>query len=194
MLPQIYLVRHGETEWSRSAQHTSSTDLPLTPQGEQEARGLQSRLNGVTFSTALSSPRRRARQTALLAGLGALVRVDTNLREWEYGSYEGLTSAAIAKMQPGWNLFRDGAPGGETPAEVSGRADQVVARLRELQGNIAVFSHGHFLRVLAVRWLDLPVIEAQHFALGTASIGILGFEHGHLDQPVITLWNERREG
>jgi len=186
---RIYLVRHGETEWSLSGQHTSRTDIPLTARGENAAQELGRRLREISFARVLTSPRQRARRTCELAGLGQAIELEPNLVEWDYGDYEGQRSADIRKARPDWNLFRDGCPNGETPAQVSDRANRLITRLRELDGNVALFSHGHFGRVLAARWIDLPVSEAGHFLLDTASLSILGYEHNHLESPVIALWN-----
>ena len=186
---QLYLIRHGETAWSLSGQHTGNTDLPLTPHGEEVARQLAPRLANKQFSTVLTSPRLRARRTCELAGLGANARVDPNLHEWDYGDYEGHTSAEIHQKRPGWTIYEDGCPNGESPDQISARADLVITSLRRLDGNVAIFSHGHFLRVLAVRWVALPVLEARHFGLDTASIGILDYEHGTSGPPIIGMWN-----
>lgn len=188
-LARLYLIRHGETAWSLSGQHTGRTDIPLTEQGEQHARDLGKRLRAVKFSRVLTSPRKRARRTCELVGLDAVAELEPDLAEWDYGDYEGLNSANIRKGRPDWNLFRDGCPGGESPAQVSERADRVIARLRALEGNIAIFSHGHFGRVLAARWIELPVGQAQHFVLSTASLSILGYEHNHAAEPTMILWN-----
>jgi broad specificity phosphatase PhoE len=189
MPAQIFLIRHGETAWSKSGQHTGRTDLPLNEQGEQEARTLVERLRATTFTRVFTSPRQRARRTCELAGLGAAAEVEPDLAEWDYGDYEGLRTAEIFKLQPDWNLFRDGCPHGEMPAEISGRADRLIARLRALEGNVALFSHGHFGRVLAARWIGLPVGAAQRFLLGTASVSVLGYEHDNVAEPVIASWN-----
>jgi broad specificity phosphatase PhoE len=189
MNTQIFLVRHGETAWSKSGQHTGRTDVPLTAQGEEEARRLAERLRAEPFSRVFTSPRQRARRTCELAGWGARAEIDPDLAEWDYGDYEGLRSAEILERRPDWNLFRDGCPNGETPAQVSDRADRVIARLRMIEGRVAIFSHGHFGRVLAVRWIGLPVIEGQHFQLSTCSLSIFGYEHNNPVEPVIALWN-----
>ena len=189
MLPHIYLIRHGETEWSLSGQHTSRTDIPLTEQGEQDARELAERLRAVRFSRVFTSPRQRARRTCALAGLGAVAEVEPDLTEWDYGDYEGQRSADILQARPNWNVFRDGCPRGETPAQISDRANRFIARLRVLDGNVALFSHGHFGRVLAARWIGLPVSEARHFLLSTASLSILGYEHNFAEESAIVLWN-----
>jgi broad specificity phosphatase PhoE len=189
MLPRIYLIRHGETEWSLASRHTGCTDIPLTGQGDQDARRLGERLRDLRFSQVFTSPRQRARRTCELAGLGPAAKIEPNLAEWDYGDYEGQHSVDIRKGRPDWNLFRDGCPRGEMPARVSDRADRLIVRLRALDGNVAIFSHGHFGCILAVRWIGLPVIEAQHFLLGTASLSILGCEPNHPEVPVIELWN-----
>jgi broad specificity phosphatase PhoE len=189
MLPRFYLIRHGETDWSLSGRHTGRTDLPLTEQGEKEARELAEPLREVRFSRVLTSPRLRARRTGELAGLNAVAEIEPDLAEWDYGDYEGKRTAEIRRERPGWNLFREGCPNGEMPAQVSDRADRCIAHLRLLEGNVALFSHGHFGRVLAARWIGLPASEARRFLLGTASVSILGFEHESLEEPVIALWN-----
>jgi probable phosphoglycerate mutase len=189
MLPRIYLIRHGETEWSLSGQHTGRTDIPLTAPGEDGARELGQRLRDIQFARVLTSPRQRARRTCELAGLGSAAEIEPDLAEWDYGDYEGQRSANILQARPDWNLFRDGCPRGETPAQISDRADRLIARLRVLEGNVALFSHGHFGRVLAARWIGLPVSEAQRFLLDTASLSILGYEPNHVESPVIALWN-----
>ena len=189
MLPRIYLIRHGETEWSLSGQHTGRTDIPLTAPGEDGARELGQRLRDIPFARVLTSPRQRARRTCELAGLGPAAEIEPDLAEWDYGDYEGQRSVDILKGRPEWNLFQDGCPRGETPAQISDRADRFIARLRVLDGNVALFSHGHFGRVLAARWIGLPVSEAQRFLLDTASLSVLGYEHNHVESPVIALWN-----
>jgi probable phosphoglycerate mutase len=186
---QLYFIRHGETEWTRSGQHTGRTDIPLTERGEHEARELGVRLRGVQFARVLTSPRQRARQTCELARLELVPEVEPDLAEWDYGELEGQRTVDIWKKHPGWNVWQDGCPGGETPADVSGRADRLIARLGTLDGNVALFSHGQFGCVLAARWLGLPTIEGQHFALSPASLSILGHEPGHPAVRVITLWN-----
>ncbi|MEO8336215.1 MAG: histidine phosphatase family protein [bacterium] len=188
-LLQLYLVRHGQTAWSLSGQHTGLTDVPMTEHGEDEARALEPLLRPLTFTRVLTSPRVRARRTCELAGLGAAAEIDTDLSEWDYGEYEGRRSADIRKERPDWNVFRDGCPGGEMPAQVTARADRLIARLADVEGNVALFSHGQFGCVLAARWIGMPVIEAQHFALGAGSVGILGHEPHHPTVPVIALWN-----
>jgi broad specificity phosphatase PhoE len=190
MVSSVYLVRHGDTAWSKSGKHTGRTEVPLSEEGERKARLLAPRLASVSFTRVLTSPRQRAQKTCELAGLGAGAVTEVELAEWDYGDYEGKTSADILKERPTWNLFRDGCPGGETPAEVTARADRLVARLRSMEGNVALFSHGHFGRVLAVRWVGLPAANGEFLLLEPASFGILSFEHGNPAAPVIALWNE----
>ena len=187
-LPIVYLVRHGPTAWSVSGQHTGRTDLPLTEQGERHAVQLGERLRGLTPAHVLTSPLQRAARTCALAGF-ATAEVDPDLVEWDYGDYEGLTSADIRLRKPGWSLFRDGCPGGETLAEIGARADRVVQRIRAADGNTLLFSSGHFLRVLAARWLGLEPAGGRYLILGTTALCALGYEH-LLTEPVIRLWNE----
>lgn len=188
-LSRLYLIRHGQTAWSLSGQHTGRTDIPLTEQGEQDARKLAEPLRAVRFSRVFTSPLQRARRTCELAGLGDIVEIEPNLAEWDYGDYEGQRPVDIRKGRPGWNVFRDGCPRGESAAQVSERADRLIARLRALGGNIAIFSHGQFGRVLGARWIGLRVRQAQHLLLGTASLSILGYEHNLAEEPAIVLWN-----
>ena len=173
MVGKLYIIRHGETEWSLSGQHTGRTDIPLTPHGEEEARRLAPWLKDIQFSVALCSPRQRAQRTCELAGLGALAKVEPDLAEWDYGDYEGQRSPDIAKERPGWNIFVDGGPNGESPEDVSARADRLISRLEALDGNVALFSHGHFSRVLTARWLGFAVVAGQRFMLDTGTISIL---------------------
>jgi probable phosphoglycerate mutase len=189
MTLSLYLVRHGQTEWSLSGQHTGRSDIPLTAQGEDEARALAPWLAGLTFDHVFTSPRQRAQRTCALAGLGAKAEIEADLAEWDYGDYEGQRSAAIRSQRPHWTIFEDGCPGGEMPSDVAMRADRLIARLKQMQGKIALFSHGHFGVVLAARWIGLPVIEAQHLLLSTASVNVLGYAPSHPDVPVIALWN-----
>ena len=191
-LPIVYLARHGETAWTISRQHTGLTDLPLTERGEQTARRLGERLNGLTFSQVLSSPLQRASRTCELAGFKSLAELDKDLVEWNYGQYEGRRTAEIRAERPDWELFRDGCPGGDSPHDVSERADRIVRRVRDAPGNVLLFTSGHFLRVLAVRWLGLEVtVNCKFFMLSTASLSALGYEHD-MTRPVIRLWNETR--
>ena len=189
-LPIVCLARHGETAWSLSGQHTGRTDLPLTPNGERNARRLGERLSGLTFAKAFTSPLQRASRTCELAGFGARAEIDRDLVEWDYGEYEGRTLAQIHTERPNWELFRDGCPGGESPAQVGERADRVVQRIRAVGGNVLLFSSGHLIRVLAARWLALdPIPAGRYFHLSTASLSALGYEH-NLSRPVIRLWND----
>ena len=188
-LQVVYLARHGGTAWTLSRQHTGATDLELTPAGEAEARRLGPRLEGMKFAAVLTSPLRRAVRTCELAGFGSAAEIDADLVEWNYGAYEGRTSAEIHAERPEWELFRDGAPGGESPEQVGARADRLIRRVRAVDGNALLFSSGHFLRVLAARWLGLEPGGGRYLFLGTASLSALGYEHDHSD-PVIRLWNE----
>ena len=188
-LPRVWLARHGQTAWSLSGQHTGLTDLPLTPTGEANARRLGARLRGEVFACVRCSPLQRARRTCELAGFGAGAEADARLLEWDYGDYEGRTSAEIHATRPGWQLFRDGCPGGESPAQVAARADRLIATLRGVAGDTLLFSSGHFLRMLAARWLGLAPAAGALWMLDTASLGVLGYEHT-LQQPVIRLWND----
>ena len=191
-LPIIYLARHGETAWSLSGQHTGLTDLPLTQHGERTARRLRERLQELTFAKVFASPLQRAWRTCELAGFGAVAEVDPDLVEWNYGDYEGLRGAEIRETLPGWNLFLDGCPGGEKPQDISARADRVVNRVRALQANVLLFTSGHFIRVLACRWLGLePSASSRYFMLTTASLSALGYEE-NLSRPVIRFWNDTR--
>ena len=190
VLPVLYVARHGETEWSLSGQHTGLTDLPLTPNGERNARRLGERLKGMSFAKVFTSPLQRAARTCELAGFDDVAETDPDLVEWNYGQYEGLCSGEIFAERPDWQLFRDGCPGGESPAQVGERADRVVQRVRTVPGNVLLFSSGHFIRVLAARWLALgPEPAGRYFLLTTASLSALGYEH-KLSQPVIRLWND----
>jgi broad specificity phosphatase PhoE len=186
---KLYLVRHGETDWSLSGQHTGRTDIPLTAHGEEEARGLAPRLSSIRFSIALCSPRQRAQRTCGLAGLGSIAQIEPDLAEWDYGDYEGIRTPEIVKERPGWNIFADGCPNGELPDQVSARADRLIERLELLDGNVALFSHGHFSRVLAARWLSMPVIGGQRLMLDTGTLSILQDDPRHPELRVISLWN-----
>jgi probable phosphoglycerate mutase len=187
MADLVSLVRHGETAWSLSGQHTGLTDIPLTERGEGDAKRIGVRLHGRTFAKVVTSPLRRARRTCELAGFGSVAAEDPDLVEWDYGAYEGRRSADIVAERHDWNLFRDGCPQGESPEQVGARADRVIAKLEALTGNVLVFSSGHFLRVLAARWLGLPPFGGQYFYLSTASVSELGHEHGRC---VIRSWNQ----
>jgi len=190
-LPVVYLARHGETAWSLTGQHTGLTDVPLTERGELMARQLGERLRGLTFASVWTSPLARAVRTCELAGYGSVAEVDRDLVEWNYGEYEGRRTADIHRERPDWNLFRDGAPGGEALEQVSARADRVVARLRAAGGNALLFTSAHFMRVLACRWLDIAPADARCFVLSTGSLSALGYEHD-ATEPVIRLWNDTR--
>jgi broad specificity phosphatase PhoE len=190
-LPVVYLARHGETPWSLTGQHTGLTDLPLTERGERNARALASRLNGLNFARVLTSPLQRAARTCALAGFASAAEIDRGLLEWNYGQYEGRRTAEIHVERPDWELFRDGCPGGESPDQVAARADEVLSRVRGARGDVLLFSSGHFLRVLAARWLGLAPAAARYLLLSTASLSALGYEHNR-SQPVIRLWNDTR--
>lgn len=183
---KVYIIRHGETEWSLSGQHTGITDIPLTDNGRNRAKLLQPFLTTKSFVLVLTSPLQRAKETCKLSGLGDQAEVDPNLMEWNYGDYEGLTSAKIHETAPGWIVFNGGAPGGETPVQVAARADHVIARVRSAKGDVALFAHGHILRALVARWLDLPATAGRNFLLGTGTLNILSYYRGY---PAIQTWN-----
>jgi broad specificity phosphatase PhoE len=189
MAVYLYLIRHGETTWSLTHQHTGRTDIPLTEHGEEEASQLGKRLSGTKFTHVFSSPSRRAQRTCEMVEAATAPKIEVDLAEWDYGDYEGSRTVDIRKVRPNWNIFRDGCPGGETPGQISERADRLIARLRTLDGKVALFSHGQFGCVLAARWIGLPVIEGPHFVLGTASLSILGYDLDHPKVSVIALWN-----
>jgi probable phosphoglycerate mutase len=189
---RLYLIRHGETAWSITGQHTGVTDLALTAHGEDEARALAPELQTLEFTQVLSCPSLRARQTCLLAGLAGGLETEPDLAEWNYGDFEGRRTLDIHRERPRWNIWRDGCPHGETPADISARADRLLERLRARSGNIALFSHGQFGAALAARWIGLAVSEGEHLALDPASISLLAHEPGHPDVPVIALWNAER--
>jgi probable phosphoglycerate mutase len=188
-LQSVYLVRHGETAWSVSGQHTGLTDLPLTERGEQNALRLRGRLAGIPFARVFRSPLQRASRTCALAGFGARAEDDPELVEWNYGAYEGLRTAEIHAQRPDWQLFRDGCPGGESPSQVAARAESVLARVRAGGGNALIFSSGHFSRMLAMRWLGLEPAAGRFFMLDPASVSVLGFETS-VAAPVVRLWND----
>jgi probable phosphoglycerate mutase len=191
IFPVLYAARHGETAWSATGQHTGLTDLPLTERGEHNAKRLRERLAGLRFAKVLTSPLQRAFRTCELAGFGAVAEVDPDLVEWNYGDYEGLRTAEIHAVRPGWQLFRDGCPNGESPQDVGARADRVVGRVRAFKGDVLIFSSGHFLRVLAARWLGLEPFAGKFFMLDTASLSALSYEHD-LSSPAIRFWNDTR--
>jgi probable phosphoglycerate mutase len=190
-LPVIFLARHGETAWSVTGQHTGLTDLPLTERGERNALRLGKRLAGLVFAKVLTSPLQRAVRTCELAGFGGAAEVDPDLVEWNYGDYEGVRTVEIHAVRPGWQLFRDGCPNGESPGQIGARADRVVSRVRAIKGNVLIFSSGHFLRVFAARWLGLEPSAGKFFMLNTASLSALSYEHD-LSQPAIRFWNDTR--
>ena len=185
-IQQVYLIRHGETEWSLSGRHTGITDIPLTENGRNVAKQLEPILAKETFTLILTSPLERARKTCELAGLGAHAEIDRDLMEWNYGEYEGLTPKQIDAQAPGWMLFRDGCPGGETPEQAGARVDRVIARARAVEGHVALFAHGHIFRVFAARWLGLPATAGRHFLLDTATLSILSYYRGI---PAVKRWN-----
>jgi len=184
---QVWLVRHAETEWSKSGRHTGRTNVPLTDAGRERARQLAGRIRGHAFALVLSSPLDRARETARLAGLGDRAEVREDLLEWDYGDYEGITTPEIREKQPGWYLWRDGVPNGETPAEVAARCDRVVEEILAVDGDVAIFAHGHILRALGARWAEEPVRFGGRLFLSTGSVSVLGFER---ETRVVRLWNE----
>jgi broad specificity phosphatase PhoE len=188
-LPTIHVVRHAQTLWSLSGQHTGRTDLPLTEHGEANARQLAPRLTARSYAVVLTSPLQRAARTCELAGFGGVAEADPDLMEWDYGAYEGRRSVDILAERPDWDLYRDGCPGGEAPAQVASRADRVVRRVRALDGDVLVFSSSHFLRVFAARWLGLPEDSARYFVLDTTGVCALGYEHTR-QRPAIRLWND----
>lgn len=187
--PRLYLARHGDTAWTDSGQHTGRTDLPLNERGEERARQLGEFLRPMSFTRVFTSPLMRASKTCELAGFGVGVEIDRDLVEWDYGSYEGKTTSDILKERPGWELFRDGCPGGEAAGDVADRADRFLARIRDSGGHVLAFSSGHIIRTITARWLGLPPAMGRMFFCEPASVGVLGFEHGCRDEPVLRLWN-----
>jgi broad specificity phosphatase PhoE len=183
---RCFLIRHGETEWSLSRRHTGRTDLPLLPEGRKQAESLRSVLAPYSFRLVLHSPLARASQTCRLAGLGSGALIDPDLAEWDYGAYEGLTTPEILEKDPGWELWRDGCPGGESPAEVGARVDRVIATVRSTPGDVACVAHSHLLRALGARWVGLPVDGGRYFTLDPASLSILAWER---ERPVVNVWN-----
>ncbi len=183
---KIFLIRHGETEWSRDGKHTGVTDVLLTDYGRQTARLLQPVLAQENFVVVMTSPLQRARETCELAGLAQVAAVEPDLMEWNYGDYEGLTTKQIQSARPGWSVFHHGCPGGETPEQVAGRADRVLAKVRAADGNVALFAHGHILRVLAARWINLPASSGEHLLLDTATLSVLGY---YYETPALKMWN-----
>jgi broad specificity phosphatase PhoE len=187
----VWLIRHGETEWTVSRRHTGLTDLPLTTAGEDQARSLRKFLQTVKFESVFCSPLRRAVRTCELSGYGSVAEVDRDLVEWNYGDYEGEKRPQILAVCPSWIIFRDGCPNGESPSNVADRADRFLSRIRAKCGNVAVFSSGHFLRVLIARWLRLDPSAGSYFKLGTATLTVLGYDHNSANEPVIRLLNEK---
>lgn len=185
-IQQVYLIRHGETEWSISGRHTGVTDLPITEHGRRMAKLLRPVLAKESFTLVLTSPLQRARETCELAGVGGRYEIDRDLMEWNYGAYEGLTTEEIRAQAPGWILFRDGGPGGETPDQIGARVDRVIARVRAVDGDVVLFAHGHFFRVFAARWLGLPAGAGCHFLLDTATLNILSY---YQEMPAVKRWN-----
>lgn len=183
---KVYLLRHGETEWSLNGQHTGVTDIPLTENGRMAARLLQPVLAKEIFALVLTSPLQRARETCELAGLGKQATIESDLIEWNYGEYEGLKTEQIRLTRPGWSVFRDGCPGGESPEQIGARADRVLTKVRATDGNVALFAHGHILRVLAARWINLSASYGEHFLLDTATLNVLGY---YRESPAFKIWN-----
>ena len=189
MTLRLFFIRHGETEWSLTGKHSGRADIPLTKNGEDQARQLSDRIRIFSFEHVLTSPLQRARRTCELAGLSQHAKIDADLIEWDNGDFESQTSAEIVATRPGWNLFRDGCPNGEMPEQISARADRLIQRLIKLDGNVALFSHSHLGRVLAARWIGLTIAYAQPLLLNNASLSILCYEHDGADQRAIELWN-----
>jgi len=188
-LPKLYLVRHGDTAWTDSEQYTGRTDLPLNARGEEHARQLGERLRGFSFMRVFTSPLQRAAKTCELTGFGSAAEVNPDLIEWDHGSFEGVPSGDVRRNHPGWELFRDGCPGGESPQNVAARADRFIARVQEVRGNVLAFSSGHIIRMIAARWNALAPAAGRVFFCRPASVGVLGFEHENRDLPIIRLWN-----
>jgi broad specificity phosphatase PhoE len=182
----VFAIRHGETAWSLSGQHTGTTDIPLTDNGRRLAEQMRPVLAGKSFALVLCSPMQRARETCELVGLGDTVVIAPDLVEWNYGQYEGLTPKQIHETAPGWLIFRDGCPDGESPEQVSARVDRVIARARAVDGDVALFAHGHVLRVLVARWIGSPAVAGQHFLLDTGTLCVLGY---YRDVPAVKIWN-----
>jgi probable phosphoglycerate mutase len=188
-MPKLFLARHGDTAWTETRQRTGRTDLPLNTSGEERARQLGERLRRISFVSVFTSPLQRASKTCELAGFGPVARVDPDLAEWDYGRFEGMLTKHILKGRPGWELYRDGCPGGESPEAVAARADRFITRVRDISGDVLAFSSAHIIRMIAARWLGLPPGAGRFFYCRTASVGVLGFEHKNLDEPIIGLWN-----
>lgn len=189
ILPRLFLARHGDTAWTETRQHTGRTDLALNQRGEEHARQLGERLRGFTFLRVFTSPLQRASRTCELAGFGASAKVDPDLVEWDYGRFEGKLTRDIQKERPGWSLFRDGSPEGESPGDVAARADAFIARVQDIEGDVLAFSSGHIIRMIAARWLGLSPDAGRYFYARPASLGVLSFEHANRDEPILWLWN-----
>jgi broad specificity phosphatase PhoE len=188
-LPRLFLARHGDTAWTDSRQRTGRTDLPLNESGEERARLLGERLRRFSFAQVFTSPLQRASKTCGLAGFGDLAEVDPDLMEWDYGRFEGKTTKHILKERPGWEMFRDGCPDGESPHDIAARADRFIARVRTIEGDVLAFSSAHIIRMIAARWLGLSPAAGRFFFCRPASVGVLGFEHNNREEPIICLWN-----
>jgi broad specificity phosphatase PhoE len=188
-LPRLFLARHGDTEWTDKRRKTGRTDLPLNERGEERARQIGERLHQFSYAQVFTSPLQRASRTCVLAGFGDVAHADSDLVEWDYGSFEGKLTADIDKDRPGWELFRDGCPGGEMPQDVAQRADRFISRVLNADGDVLAFSSGHIIRMIAARWLGLPPAAGRFFYCRPASVGVLGFEHECQDEPIIGLWN-----
>jgi probable phosphoglycerate mutase len=188
-MPKLFLARHGDTAWTESHQRTGRTDIPLNEAGEERARLLGERLRRFSFARVFTSPLQRASKTCELAGFGAAAGLDPDLVEWNYGRFEGMLTKNILKQRPGWELFRDGCPEGESPEDVASRADRFITRVRSIEGDVLAFSSGHIIRMIAARWLGLPPQAGRFFYCRPASVGVLGFEHKNRDEPIIGLWN-----
>ena len=192
-LPRLFLARHGDTAWTDSRQRTGRTDLPLNERGEERARQIGEQLRRFEFVRVFTSPLQRASKTCALAGFGAVAEVDPNLFEWDYGRFEGKLTKEVLSQRPGWELFQDGCPDGEAPGDVAARADDFIAKLRRIDGDVLAFSSGHVIRMIAARWLGLPPGNGRFFYCRPASVGVLAFEHGKRDEPIIGLWNYVRQ-
>jgi probable phosphoglycerate mutase len=188
-LPRLFLTRHGDTAWTDSAQRTGRTDIPLNQRGEERARQIGEKLQQYSFTSVFTSPLQRAARTCALAGFENVAKVDENLLEWDYGRFEGKLTKDILSQRPGWELFRDGCPDGESPADVAGRADRFITRVREYDGDVLAFSSGHIIRMIAARWLGLPPAAGRFFFCRPASVGVLGYEHKNSQEPILGLWN-----
>jgi probable phosphoglycerate mutase len=188
-MPKLFITRHGDTAWTESHQRTGRTDIPLNQAGEVRARQIGERLRRYSFAGVFTSPLQRASKTCELAGFGAVAKVDPDLVEWDYGRFEGMRTKQILKECPGWELFRDGCPEGESPEDVAARADHFITQVRSIQGDVLAFSSGHIIRMIAARWLGLPPAAGRFFYCRPASVGVLGFEHKNREEPIIGLWN-----